>query len=436
MIQVTVETPEPCRRLLHLDVPPADVRPQYDEVVSRYVAEGRIPGFRSGKAPRHLIERSYENAIQDDFRRAVLPKCYQKALEQEQLKVVEIVSFENVQLSVEKGLSCDVTVDVAPEFELPAYRALKVPREAAAVEPSAVDAEIEALRAQLASYEPATAQHVAGDADLVQVDFQATADGQPLEQLVPESAQLARAEDAWVRVGQPDPGRQMFAGELEGLTAGAEKEFDYTFPDDVPVAGLRGRTAHYRVLVKAIRRQVPALLDEAFLQRIGVESEEALREILRKRLEQVAEQREEARRRERIIEFLLANADFDVPRSLKEQDSAALAQQLVMNGLRQGATREQLQEARSDILAQAGRQAEQRVRLSLVLLRIAAEEGISETREELHARLSRVAAERQTTVEKLLADTERPIDVEALGQDVRCAKVMQWLSESTLPKDS
>ncbi len=434
MIQVSVQSPDPCRRILHIEVPPEDLRDDYDAVVRRYVAAGRIPGFRSGKAPRHLIERNYESSIQEEFRRVALPKWYREALRQEQLKVLEIVSFDNIELNMGTGLSCDVTVDVEPVFELPAYRDLKVPRQATVVEQAAVEAEIEALRMQMASFEPAPEGHAASADDIVQLDYQATVDGQPLSELATGAETLGRGEGVWVEVAG---GRlPMFEGELAGLTVGGEREFDYVFAEDTGIEALRGRTAHYRVRAQGIRcRRLPAV-DEAFLKRLGIESQEALEEALQERLAHAAELREEARRRDRVVEFLLTNTPIDVPQSLKEQESAAMAQRLVLDGVRQGASKEQLEQARAEILQQAGQQAEQRVRLSVILRRIADEERIDTTDQEMQMRLQRIAAERQTTVEKLLGDSSRPIDLEAMKQDIRCAKTLQWLSEQALPAEA
>jgi trigger factor len=427
MMKVEVQTPEPCRRKLHIEVPAEDVRPDYEKILRMFLNEGSVPGFRKGKAPRNLIERKYAKSIEDEFRHSVVARAYREAIKDQGLSIVAVVGVENVQVGPASGLVCDVSVDVAPEFELPSYKGIPIKRQEVVVADKDVEDSITAMRERMADYKDAEAGYTAVEGDACQLDYEATADGQPLEHVVADAGTFASAKDAWAVVGRDGSVVPGMGEVLPGVAPGTVREFDTTFPDEHPNVALRGRTAHYRVTVKTLRqRNIPAL-DEAFCKRLGVESEEAFRNVIRQRMERDAERREEGRRRDELAGYLLRNTTFDVPRTLVDQETRSAVQQIVQDSMRAGMTREQLTEQQAAIVQTASEHAQQRLRVSFILTRIAEAEKIEATKTELDGRIAMMAHSRGTPVEQVRAEVEDRYGMDGLANDIRCNKAMDWL---------
>lgn len=429
MMKVEVQTPEPCRRQLHIELAPEDVRADYENVVRMFLEEGSIAGFRKGKAPRHLVERKYGKSIDEEFRRMIVPKAYRDAIKQEGLSIAAVVGVENVVLSPATGLVCDVSVDVAPEFELPTYDGIPVKREEVAVTDAQVDENVAGLLERLADHVDADEGHVAAEGDAAVADYEASADGQPLVAVVPEAGRLASGKEVWFPVGNESAVLNGMAGLLVGATAGAVREFDTTFADDEAVEALRGRTVHYRVTVTKLRKRVVPALDEAFCKRLGIESPDALKALLRRRLEGEAERRDAERRSQAVSEYLLRNTTLDVPRTLVENETRSAIQQIVQESLRGGVPREKLVEQQAALVESAGEAAKQRLKVSYILLKIAEVEKIEATDHEVDARIAAMARARDIPVERVRAEIEDRYGIDSLQSDIRANKAMAWLLE-------
>jgi len=283
------------------------------------------------------------------------------------------------------------------------------------------------MRERMAEFKDAPEGYAAADGDACQVDYEAVADGQPLAEVVPDAGTFASGKDAWAMVGRDGSVVPGLGEALAGSTPGAAREFDTTFADDHPTAALRGRSVHYRATVKSLRQRHVPEFDEAFCKRLGVESVDAFRTIIRQRIEREAEQREEGRRRDEIAGYLLRNTTFDVPRTLVDQETRSGVQQIVQDSMRAGMTREQLTEQQAAIVQAATEQAQQRLRVSFILTRIAAAEKIEASTAEINARIARMAATRGIPVEQVRAEVEERYGMDALANDICCNKAMDWL---------
>lgn len=427
MMKVEVQTPEPCRRRLHVEVPAEDVRADYENILRVFLVEGSVPGFRKGKAPRGLIERKYAESIEEEFRHKVVSRSYRDAIKEQGLSIVAVVGVENVVATPATGLVCDVTVDVAPEFELPAYKGIAVKRQEVVVTDKEVEDSIDAMRERMAQYHEAPEGHAAVAGDACQVDYEATADGQPLADAVADAGTFAAAKDAWAVVGRDGSVVPGLGEAISGSVLGTVRELDTTFPEDHANTALRGRTVHYRVTVKALRQRAIPALDEAFCKRLGVESEEAFRTAIRQRMEREAERRESGRRRDEIAGYLLRNTTFEVPRTLVEQETRSAVQQIVQDSMRSGMTREQLTEQQAAVVQAATDHAQQRLRVSFILTRVADAEKIEASKSELDGRIALMANGRSIPVEQMRAEVEERYGMDGLANDIRCNKAMDWL---------
>ena len=416
----------PCRVKLIVKAESAETRPDYEEIVTLYVQKGRLPGFRPGKAPRPVVETRYRAEIDADVRSRLIGKFYREAIKETKLAAVAVVDVTDVIFSPETGISFVALVDVAPEIKLPKYKKIPLKVETPAVTDEQVSAQVDRLRNMMARFEDASTQPAARG-DLICIDYTGTCDGKPLQEVAPEAAGIASGVDFWAQVEEPEfiPG---LALALEGLKPGDTKEIKVKFEKDFHIEAMRGRKVEYRVQAKNVRRRIlPS--DEDVCQRAGFSNLEELRTRSRKELLAAAEQREQARQQQEVVDFLLKRTEFDLPESAVAEETNLTMRGMLRNIVGRGATREDIEKNREAILGAATTASKDRVRLRYILSRIAGEEKIQVADAEVDQRLQAMAAQYRMPVEKLRATIEERHGFESLTADIRNEKALAMLVE-------
>src|SRR3979490_3180108 len=103
-MKVDVENQPQGLATLRIELPPEEVRKEWDSIASNYSRHARIPGYRAGKAPRQVIEKKFRKEIQDELTKALVSKSYHEAIEQEQLRVASLANIEDVQVGEDKSM--------------------------------------------------------------------------------------------------------------------------------------------------------------------------------------------------------------------------------------------------------------------------------------------------------------------------------------------
>ena len=417
---------------MHVEAPADAVREEYTGVVAAYRKQARIPGFRKGKAPVAVIESRFAGQIKEDTKEAALPRLYREALKQEGIVPVSIVSVRDVSLDTASGISFKVLIDVAPDFKLPKYRKITLKSQKAEVTAAQVDEQVDHLRERHARFDDVAGRPVQRG-DLVLIDYHAVCDGQPVAELSQDAAALGDATDFWVLAEDSGflPG---FADGLDGLSSGEEKDLAIQFPADFRVADLAGKQATYHVAVKGLRERVLPALDAAFLKRLNMATAEALQDRIRKELTKAAAQRVAADLRDQAARFLLDKTQFDLPQSIVEQETKLAVRSIVQRSAMQGATDAQLEEQKDDILHAATRTSTERVKVSYILSRIADDENIQVSDDEVEERVKEMAAGYQMPPEQFRSELEKRNGVEHLSSDIRAEKTLDFLVENAKVK--
>jgi trigger factor len=187
-VNVTVQNLAPCKKLLRVDVDAQTVDATIDETTKDYMKHARLPGFRPGKAPRHLIVKSFAEQIDDDVRRKLISENFRKAVAEQKLNIVGAPDIEEIQFGRGQALQFAATVETAPEFELPEYKGLPVMRPVATVTEEDIERAMNVLREQRAVYNDV--QREVRDGDFVVVDYTGTCEGRPITEISPTASGL------------------------------------------------------------------------------------------------------------------------------------------------------------------------------------------------------------------------------------------------------
>jgi len=421
-LTVTRTMSEPCHVRLEIEVPAERVRQAFHGAVKRYRGGAPVPGFRPGKAPKALLIRRYGKQLREDAKERLLREAVRDACGQEQVvpETTPRIQDEDDILFVEDApLDFSVDFDIAPSFELPDYQGVKVSCEQASVNDESVQEVIDSFLRGRASYEKV--ERRAQQGDLLKVTYHAQV-GADVD--VPETAKfLLDAEETWLALREPEiiPGA---AEALVGVEAGEQRQVDVVFPDDYGENALAGTSVRYMFhIVEVHATQIPELTDEIARQ-IGAEDSEQVRERVRANLEADAAQQRQRLVRQRVVTALTEQVDFPIPPVMLSRETYESFASIYRQELRSGTTQDALKERQKELMAQAGETARQRLKRYYLFSRIAEQEDISVSREDLASAVEAVCQLNGTKPKAMLRQLQQSGRISDLVMDLRESKAI------------
>ena len=371
--------------VLEVEVPQERLARAVDEAVRALSRRTRVAGFRPGKAPRPVLERVLgPGAVLDEAVDHLMQTAYREALVEKEILPLTNAEVEVVQAEEGKPLIFKATVQVRPEVELGDYRDFNFRPEIESIDESKVDKVVDELRDQNASLAPVE-DRPAMKGDYTVIRMEGSRDGAPFEGGTSERMPLIIGEDRLI------PG---FEDNLIGLAVGESKGFDITFPADYFEAELAGKEVHFEVEVRELREKIMPDLDDEFARSMGDFTDLAnLRTEVKARLERNALDKARHEFADKIIDYGVANASVDLPDVLIDQEVEVMHDEFRASLARQGITEEAYLKVTSksdaDLHADFRPDAEKRVKVLLVLSKIAETEGIVISEPDVEAEVDR-----------------------------------------------
>jgi trigger factor len=413
-----------------VDVPPDDVDRGISRAARGLARDMRLPGFRKGKAPPSLIiQRVGREAVLQQAVRDSLPEWYEQALVTSGVNPVGDPNIELTAVPESEGdpLRFQFEVGIRPLAQLGDYKGLEVGRPDTEVPDDVVDEELGRLRENFARLE--AVERPASEGDFVLVDFNGMIDGEPFEG--------GEARDELVELGG---GRLIegFEKQLEGASAGDKRQVEITFPDDYRAQQLAGKDANFEVTVKEVREKlVPELDDEFAASAGGFDTLQELRDDLREKLHEAAEQRSEAEFRLAAVDAAVQPSKVEVPAEILTARASErwerVERQIAAQGLDPAAYLRMQGKTREQIIEESKPDAEQELKREAVLAAVADAEGIEVTEEEMIEALEHTAEHERTTPEKLLERLRKTGRDSLVREDLRIRKAIDLIAESAKP---
>jgi trigger factor len=418
------------RKSLVITLDATEVKAEHDAVIGEYLRLARLPGFRPGKAPAALVEKRFAKEITGEFHQKVVTKAYREGLEKEKLDVVSIVNVEEGTLSPAAAATITVTLDVRPQFALPEYTGLPTEVEATDVTDADVDAVIEQLRAERADFKAAARPAQKGD--YVKLAYEGTLEGRPIAEIAPDKQLYGKVPQTWEEVEGSQEGHLPGLGrQLAGVQSGDKKSVEIAFPAGfAAVPALAGKTAAYALEVLEVRERIIPALDEAFFKSQQVENLDGLRTQVRAGLTRQKGQMNRLSQRRQVTEALAARIDFAVPESMVETETQAVLRQVIEENMRRGVPTEQFEKDKKELVDNARQAAAKRVKVQLLLARIAEAEKIESTERDVEAFIYREAERMNQRPEKLVKELgKEPDRMRSVRQSIIFDKAVDFLVE-------
>ena len=391
-MKVSLENMGGCRRRLKGEIPADQVRLTEEKVTLSIQKSARLPGFRPGHAPLEMVRRRFANDIQSELKDRLLRDGLHHAVEKEKLHLVDDPAVEEANFEKDKKFKFVLRVDLAPEFKVPAAKGLKIPKKSP--EP-VTDADMKSALDRLA--EPMAHFHTlpprpAKEGDYAILDFEGTCGGKKILEIAPQSGQIGEAKKLWVLL-KPDAFIPGFVPALYGMNPGETRKVEVQFPADFPHASLQKQKGVYQVTLTELKERHIPDIDDAFCQENYTMPKAELESRIREDLtaSRVSAHRSEESRA--VTQALLSSTKMDVPEPLLDEERRRLVARLVEENQRRGVSNEELIKHKDDILKTAGQNAEENVKLSFLLRKIAESEGLKVEEQEVVQEIAILAAQ-------------------------------------------
>jgi trigger factor len=431
-VNVSVNDVGPCKRLVRIELDEAAVEKTFAEVEKEIQKQVHLPGFRKGKAPMPMVLKSFEKDIKEEAQRKLISESYREAIKEQNLAVYNLLNIEDVQFERGKPMQFVATVELGPQFELPAYKGLPAKREDRGVSEADIDQAIELLRARLASFQKV--ERPAGPGDIAVVNYTGACEGKPISELAPDARGLAGQQNYWVEIkeGAFLPG---FAEQLKGATAGSKRAVTVDFPADFVTQPLAGKKTVYEVEVVEIKERVLPPLDDELAKKWEATDLKGLREGVRQDLQHELNDKLNRSIREQVARALLSPMNFDLPESAVLAETRNVVYEIVRENQQRGISKETIDKNKDEIFNLANSAAKERVKAAFVFQKIAEKEGIKVEPQQFHARVFAMAKSMEMPPDKLMKELEKRKGVEQLVEQILSEKVIDFLQQHAKIED-
>jgi trigger factor len=403
-LNIQLNTVSESRKSLVVSMDASEVDAEHKAVLGEYVRVARLPGFRPGKAPAALVGKRFAKEIAEEFKQKVVSKAYRGAMEKEKLDVLNVVNVEEGTIEPGTPAAITVMVDVRPDFALPNY--IGLPTQVAPAEPSdaEVDEVIQALRSEGADFKPV--ERAARKGDYVKLAYEGTIEGKPIAEIAGDKQLYARVPQTWEEVEGANEGIIPGLGrQLAGVEKGAKRSVAIAFPADfAPVPALAGRTADYALDIQEVRERILPEMDAAFFKAHQADDLDGLKARVRANLRFQKEQRNRSAQRSQVTQALAERVAFEPPHSLVEAETQGVLRQFIQENMRRGIPPEQFEKDKKELFEGARKAAANRVKIELILAKVAQAEKIEVTDDDLDLYIRREAARSKQRPDKLAKD--------------------------------
>ncbi len=423
-MKINVKDVGPCKKHLTISIGLDQVKAEIEEHMAGLVAHVQLPGFRPGKAPRALVEKRFGPRAIEEARDHLIAHSWDEAVKEQKLQPFSEPSLDKVDFDPAKGLTYEATVEVRPEFDLPALQNIPLSKKAVKVTEADLDAALADLCKQNMQWDPAAAGYALAKGDLAVCDL-SLLDG---DKKVWEQAGAGVVLDGENLGELPTGPTEKF---LEGYKASETAQVVATLPEDFTHAELRGKMATIRAVVKEVRRPRLPEADEAFAKQMGFDSVPLLREGMKSHVQRHKEGEAHRKLEEDLVSWLIEKTKFELPADVLAAHAEDALRRTTMDLLMRGIPEKQVRENLEKLKTGTKEGAERRLRTMLILAKVSEKEKILVTESDVEDRIRQMAASYGERPEAIRQKLDKEGGMPNLRAAIRESKAIDLLLKRT-----
>jgi trigger factor len=406
------------RKELNVNVDEKFLNETYDKKLKDIRKTAKIPGFRQGMAPEHLIKKYYHNKIMAESLESVINKATMDALKEKSINPLNMPIIKDVKLEEDHSVSFNIQVDVYPQFDVIKYKDFIFTQEIKETNDVSIEEELKALQLRHATFEPKNEDAIADSNDLLTVDILEDIDG-----MTPEES-----KDFSFIIDNNDFHKE-FNDAVKGMKKGETKAFTIKYPSDHPDKRFAGKEVKYTVYVKEIKERVLPEINDDFAKEVGEKFEnlEDLKKNIRENLEKNEQIRSRNELTEKILKKIVEENPFEIPESMIIQQAESMAKQLLEN-YKQLYGEEVVKHVPIDkIIDDMKPRAEFQIKAALVINKIAEKENLSVSEDELEVKVKEYAERLKKPYEELKQLWQKNGMLQTIKDNILIDKVHAYL---------
>jgi trigger factor len=253
------------KREISVEIPAAEVTRETESQIQRYQKSARLPGFRAGHVPASIIRQRFGDGLKNDVIEALAPRYFRREAEKQGLIPVSQPRITDLHFHDGEPLRFKASFEVLPEIQVEGYKELRADKPDIVVTDEEVEQALTNVLEQRATYTDVEGR------PLAQGDFaQASMNGRPKDgnDVKEASANPVHMDDVLIEIGGKNTVAE-FTQNLTGASAGDERTFDVSYPEDIADKRLAGKTFIYTVKVNGIKQKSLPELNDEFAKELG-----------------------------------------------------------------------------------------------------------------------------------------------------------------------
>jgi len=416
---VKIEDISTVKKKLSFDIPWADVKNELDSVYRKVGKKAKVRGFRPGRIPRGILEAHYREEAEEETVSNLVNRYYWETLQEKKIPAVMQPEIVQKGIEAEKNFTFLATVEVEPAIEPRDYVGLELEKEEPVVTGEDLEARMQEIRQMFATMEEVSEDRGIIAGDFVTLDFAGAVAGKPLKELKSENYLLEIGSKTFV------PG---FEEQVIGMKKGDTKSVAVQFPENYHAAHLAGKDVEFAVVIKGIRIKKVPEIDEQFIKNFEkYESLEALRDDVRKNLEEEKKRKIAVAFERQISDRLLEKNAFEVPESFVERQIYYMMSDTQRRMVSGGMDPKKAAEFSFKLHDQFREEAAKIVKTVLLLKGIAGKEGLTAGDDEVENQIREIAAQRAQDYETLKKSLDKDDLIDNIRSEILNRKTYEFL---------
>lgn len=428
-LEIRLESPSTCERHVSVTISAEDIQRYFDKAFTEMMPTVAVPGFRSGRAPRKLVEQRYRKDLADQVKNSLLMDSMAQATEDSKLTAINepVLDPSAVKIPDEGPLTYEFDIEVRPEFDLPNWKGLTVERPTKTFTDKDIQARLGELLSKYGRLVPHDGAAEAGDYVVCNMTFKHGDDV------------LATSEEETIRIRPVlsfrDAKIENFDKVMVGVKADETRTAEAKLTADAPNEALRGKTVNAEFKVLEVKKLRLPELTPGFLEEIGVESEEELRQLVSEDLNRKLAYHQQQQARQQVTAQLTRNANWELPPGLLRRQAHRELERAVLELRRAGFSDSEIQAHENELRQNSTISTARALKEHFILERIAEDEQIDAEPDDYTNEVELIAQQTEQSPRRVRARLEKAGMMDALRNQIVERKVIDRVLESANFKD-
>ncbi len=424
-LEVKIESPQACLREVIVTIPQAEVQRYLKEAYDELVPEAQVPGFRSGRAPRKLVEKQFKDRVHEQVKGSLLSDSLSQVTEAENFSAIGEPDFDynSIKIPDSGDFKYQFQIEVRPEFATPNWKGLTLEKPVEKITDKDVQASLDRVLEKYATLDATDQPAEMGDKLLVTATFKL--DGKTLSQMDEERVTLES------RLSFSDAVCEDFGKLMVGASEGDTRNGKVKVPEGAENEDLRGKELDATFHVVEVLKAENPELTPSFLEELGdFESEDELRGFVRDSLARQADYRTQQELRKSVVASLAGTANFDLPETLVKRQTLRELERKVLELRRSGFDEDNIRRYVNASKQNAQASTESALREHFILEQIAEEESIDADEADYQAEIALIAQQSDQPERRVRARLEKQGQMDALRNQIVERKVVEMVVEA------